>query len=73
MSFAEDPELAVRCAQIVRKCVWCDAMLRPCNMGRHVAARHHRQLTIFDGMTGAVIADEDQAARWSEMHVEAEP
>ena len=31
-----------------RKCLWCERELRPCNMRRHVAARHFRQLTIFD-------------------------
>lgn len=37
-----------------RPCIWCEAELRPCNMARHVAACHFRQLTIDDeiGVTG---------------------
>jgi hypothetical protein len=31
-----------------RRCPWCERELRPCNMGRHIAARHHRQMTIYD-------------------------
>jgi hypothetical protein len=31
-----------------RRCAWCERELRPCNMKRHVTARHHRQLTIYD-------------------------
>jgi hypothetical protein len=29
-------------------CPWCELRYRPCNLGRHVAAAHHRQLTIWD-------------------------
>ena len=31
-----------------RPCPWCGTELRPCNLDRHVAARHFRQLTIYD-------------------------
>ena len=31
-----------------RRCPWCEAKLRPCNLTRHIAARHFRQLTIYD-------------------------
>jgi hypothetical protein len=31
-----------------RRCAWCEVELRPCNMARHVAAKHFRQLTIDD-------------------------
>lgn len=31
-----------------RRCLWCERELRPCNMRRHVEARHFRQLTIYD-------------------------
>jgi hypothetical protein len=31
-----------------RRCGWCERELRPCNMRRHVAAQHFRQLTIYD-------------------------
>lgn len=30
------------------KCDWCERELRPCNMARHIAAQHYRQLTIDD-------------------------
>jgi hypothetical protein len=31
-----------------RRCQWCEAELRPCNMRRHVEARHFKQLSIYD-------------------------
>lgn len=31
-----------------RRCGWCERELRPCNMARHVAAAHFRQLTLDD-------------------------
>jgi hypothetical protein len=31
-----------------RPCPWCKRELRPCNMRRHIAAAHFRQLTIDD-------------------------
>lgn len=46
MSFARDPELARRAAAVRRPCGWCEDVLRPCNLARHVQARHFRQLTI---------------------------
>lgn len=29
-----------------RRCPWCERELRPCNIARHIAARHFRQMTI---------------------------
>lgn len=40
------PERAAAAAAIVRPCPWCERRLRPCNLSRHVAAAHFRQLTI---------------------------
>jgi hypothetical protein len=31
-----------------RRCPWCERELRPCNLNRHIAARHFRQMTIDD-------------------------
>ena len=31
-----------------RKCPWCPRQLRPCNLDRHIAAEHFRQLTLDD-------------------------
>ena len=31
-----------------QRCGWCERELRPCNMARHIAAAHFRQLTIDD-------------------------
>lgn len=31
-----------------RSCPWCEAELRPCNLDRHIAAKHFRQLTLDD-------------------------
>ena len=47
---------AEACALIRRKCPWCDRVLRPCNLSRHIAANHYRQLTIDDAL--AVIQPE---------------
>jgi hypothetical protein len=39
------------------RCAWCERELRPCNMARHVAARHHRQMTIYDVLPAPVPDD----------------
>lgn len=41
-----------------RPCPWCGRGLRPCNLSRHVAAVHFRQLTIDD-----VLADVEAEAK----------
>ena len=33
-------------ALIKTRCGWCELVLRPCNLARHVAAKHYKQLTI---------------------------
>jgi hypothetical protein len=30
------------------RCPWCEIKVRPCNVDRHVRARHHAQLTVYD-------------------------
>jgi hypothetical protein len=41
-----------------RPCPWCGRELRPCNLARHIAAAHFRQLTIDD-----VLADVEADGR----------
>jgi hypothetical protein len=59
MSFATRPPEAVRAAgrrgaaRRVR-CIWCKRAIRPCNLGRHIAAAHFQQLTIDDVFSGKV-------------------
>jgi hypothetical protein len=43
-----DHEQAVELAAVRQSCPWCERVLRPCNLSRHIAAQHYRQLTIFD-------------------------
>ena len=43
---------ALEMALIRHRCPWCGRSLRPCNLGRHIAKAHFRQLTVDD-----VIAD----------------
>ena len=57
MSFATRPIDAVRAAgkrgaAVTVRCIWCKRELRPCNVGRHIAAQHFRQLTIDDVFSG---------------------
>jgi hypothetical protein len=62
VSFATQPREVVQLwaqtgAAVVVRCGWCGRELRPCNLGRHVAAAHFRQLTIDD-----VLADVEAQA-----------
>jgi hypothetical protein len=36
-----------------RPCPWCERQLRPCNLSRHISARHFHQLTIDDELRAA--------------------
>jgi len=63
MSFATQPTEMVRLwaqtgAMAVVRCGWCGREMRPCNLARHVAAAHFRQLTIDD-----VLADVEAEAK----------
>jgi len=63
MSFATQPRELVRLrgqlgAMVVVRCGWCGRELRPCNLARHIAAAHFRQLTIDD-----VLADVEAEAK----------
>ena len=63
MSFATQPREVVQLwaqagAMVVVRCGWCGRELRPCNLARHVAAAHFRQLTIDD-----VLADVEAEAK----------
>jgi hypothetical protein len=49
-------------ALVTTRCEWCDKELRPCNLGRHIMAKHFRQLTIFDVIDG-LASDEERAQR----------
>lgn len=40
------PERAAAAARITRVCPWCRRSFRPCNLSRHIAAAHYRQMTI---------------------------
>lgn len=48
VGYEERVAWAEACALLRVKCPWCERSLRPCNLSRHVAAAHHRQLTIYD-------------------------
>jgi len=63
MSFATQPREVVQLwaqagAMVVVRCGWCERELRPCNLSRHIAAAHFRQLTIDD-----VLADVEAEAK----------
>jgi hypothetical protein len=45
-----------------RRCGWCERELRPCNMRRHIAAQHFRQLTIYDVLEDREVAERERAA-----------
>ena len=45
-----DSETAALLALIKRKCPWCERELRPCNLDRHIAKEHFRQLTIDEAL-----------------------
>lgn len=49
-SWERYPERARAAAAIVRPCPWCSRRMRPCNLSRHIAAQHFRQLTIDDAL-----------------------
>ena len=48
--YISDPRLEafIAAGQVRKPCPWCEVELRPCNLTRHIAARHFRQLTIYD-------------------------
>ena len=53
MSFATQPREVVQLwaqagAMVVVRCGWCGRELRPCNLARHTASAHYKQLTIDD-------------------------
>lgn len=47
-SYGDRVAWAEACALIRQPCPWCGRSLRPCNLSRHVAAQHFKQLTIDD-------------------------
>lgn len=49
-SYEDRMAWAEACALLRVDCPWCERRLRPCNLGRHIASRHFRQLTIYDVM-----------------------
>lgn len=48
-----DTEQATALAQVRVPCPWCERVLRPCNLSRHIATGHFRQLTIYEAIRDA--------------------
>lgn len=51
-SYEERVAWAEACALLRVRCPWCEPVrwLRPCNLSRHIAAAHFKQLTIYDAL-----------------------
>lgn len=57
-----------------RRCPWCERELRPCNIARHIAARHFRQMTIdemLDSLPAAYEAIEGEPWAVDELDLRA--
>lgn len=57
-----------------RRCPWCERELRPCNIARHIAARHFRQMTIdemLDSLPAAYEAIEGESWTVDELDLRA--
>ena len=53
LGYEERVAWAEACALIRHPCPWCGRSLRPCNLSRHIAKEHFRQLTIYDALGDA--------------------